>query len=406
MLFFDSPFTNPYQNLALEEHLFTTLPTGESALLLWQNENTIVVGKHQNAAQEINPDYVATHGIKVARRLSGGGAVYHDMGNLNFTIITPTAAFEALHFQSFVKPVLETLTFFGLQGEFTGRNDITLDGKKICGNAQYAKNGKLLHHGCIMLSTDLSQVGKALRANAKKFDTKAVKSVASRVTTINTQAQAPIQMAEFKAKLTAFALAESPMQPLTLSTADRAAITQLSEEKYSTVAWIYHRLPTSDAQHPTPAGHATTNTRQTMRTGHPQRTVHTGQPQTDTAQITKEMRFAWGVVQATITLTMQHVQAGERTSNELLPQTPDKCATQQPQPNAPLSQPNKTAQSPTIVDITFTGDFFEGKPIETLALLLIGLPLNETLLSTLRTLHISDYLQGCTSEDLYKLLIL
>ncbi len=242
MLFFDSPFTSPYDNLALEEHLFTTLPEGESALLLWQNDNTIVVGKNQNAAAEIDIAYVKATGIRVARRLSGGGAVYHDMGNLNFTIITTQRQFEAFHFQSFVTPVLETLASFGLHAEFTGRNDLTLNGKKFCGNAQYAKGNKLLHHGCIMLSTDLGKVGKALTANKKKFDTKAVKSIASRVTTINAQAATPIEMADFKAKLQAFVFANADMTPYDFTAQDRAAVLQKSREKYATNAWIYKAL--------------------------------------------------------------------------------------------------------------------------------------------------------------------
>ncbi len=241
MLFFDSPFTSPYDNLALEEHLFTTLPAGESALLLWQNDNTIVVGKHQNALQEINAAYVRAQGIQVARRLSGGGAVYHDMGNLNFTIITPKAQFEALHFDTFVTPVLETLASFGLTATFTGRNDLTLDGKKFCGNAQYSKGKKLLHHGCIMLHTDLSQVGKALCVNQKKLDAKAVKSVSSRVTTINAVASTPIAMADFKARLQAQVFADAPMTHYALTEADRTAIATLSTEKYATDGWIYHR---------------------------------------------------------------------------------------------------------------------------------------------------------------------
>ncbi len=242
MLFFDSPFTSPYDNLALEEHLFATLPEGESALLLWQNDNTIVVGKNQNAAAEIDIAYVKANGIKVARRLSGGGAVYHDMGNLNFTIITTQRQFEAFHFQSFVTPVLKTLASFGLSAEFTGRNDLTLNGKKFCGNAQYAKGNKLLHHGCIMLSTDLSKVGKALTANKKKFDTKAVKSVASRVTTINAQTEIPIAMADFKAKLQAFVFANADMTPFDFTPQDRVTVLQKSREKYATNAWIYRTM--------------------------------------------------------------------------------------------------------------------------------------------------------------------
>ncbi len=271
MLFFDSPFLSPYDNLALEEHLFATLPEGESALLLWQNDNTIVVGKNQNAAAEVNTDYVAAHHIRVARRLSGGGAVYHDLGNLNFTIITPQAQFDAFHFKIFVTPVLETLASFGLTGAFTGRNDITLNGKKICGNAQYNKGKKLLHHGCIMLSTDLSQVGKALCVNQKKFETKAVKSVASRVTTINAEAQTPITMAEFKEQLRSHVFADTPMQEYTLSAQDMGAIQTLSREKYATHAWIYQNTP-----------------------------AHTLQA---------EQRFGWGLVQVSLQVKQQQIEA-------------------------------------------------------------------------------------------------
>ena len=149
--------------------------------MLWQNSNTIVVGKYQNTAEEINQAFVDAHGIRVVRRLSGGGAVYHDTGNLNFTFIVDQDTAPGLNFKIFVRPVVEALARFGVHAEFTGRNDLTIGGMKFSGNSQYAKHGRLLHHGCIMLDSNLTDVADALRVKQAKFDSKAVKSVRSRV---------------------------------------------------------------------------------------------------------------------------------------------------------------------------------------------------------------------------------
>ena len=246
MIYLESPSRDPYFNLALEEYVFERMDKSKSYFLLWQNDNTIVVGKYQNTAEEIDQAYVDAHHIRVARRLSGGGAVYHDRGNLNFTFIVDRADAPGLNFKVFVRPVVEALARFGVHAEFTGRNDLTIDGMKFSGNAQYARRGRLLHHGCIMLDSNLTSVADALRVKEAKFDSKAVKSVRSRVTTINAHAPAPISMEDFKGALKECAMASGALEPYTLTEEDLAAIRKLRDEKYATWAWNYGFSPAYD----------------------------------------------------------------------------------------------------------------------------------------------------------------
>ena len=246
MFYLESPSRDPYFNLALEEYVFERMDKSKSYFMLWQNDNTIVVGKYQNTAEEIDQAYVDAHGIRVARRLSGGGAVYHDKGNLNFTFIVDRADAPGLNFKIFVEPVIRALARFGVHAAFTGRNDLTIDGMKFSGNAQYARRGRLLHHGCIMLDSNLTSVADALRVKEAKFASKAVKSVRSRVTTINAHAPAPISMEDFKGALKECAMASGELEPCTLTEEDLAAIRKLRDEKYATWAWNYGCSPAYD----------------------------------------------------------------------------------------------------------------------------------------------------------------
>ena len=176
--------TDAAWNLAAEQYVFDALPRDRSYLMLWQNKNAVIVGKYQNTQAEIHAEYVKEHDIQVVRRLSGGGAVYHDLGNLNFSFISDTVSLGKIDFQFFCQPVIRTLQSLGVPAELNGRNDMTVDGKKFSGNAQYIRQGRVLHHGTILFDSDLEAVGHALHADAEKLQSRGVASVRSRVTNL------------------------------------------------------------------------------------------------------------------------------------------------------------------------------------------------------------------------------
>ena len=255
MIFIESDRYDPYWNLALEEYVFEQLDRSEEYFILWQNRNTIVVGKNQNTAEEINPAFVDEKGILVARRLSGGGAVYHDMGNLNYTIITDQKDNPDFAFRLYVTPVLSALEKLGVHAECVGRNDLTIGGRKFSGCSQYVKHGRIMHHGCIMLDSNLENVQNALRVNPAKFESKSIKSVRSRVTTINENAPRKISMEEFKEALKAEILGRSVLtedkkaaRTYTLTEEDIAAIEKRKKEKYETWEWNYGYFPAYSIQ--------------------------------------------------------------------------------------------------------------------------------------------------------------
>lgn len=239
MKYIESNRRNPYFNLALEEYVFDCLPRDESYFMLWQNTNTIVIGKYQNTVEEINQEYVDANGISVARRLSGGGAVYHDAGNLNFTFVVDDKDVSDFNFKVFVIPIINTLKRFGVEARFNGRNDITIGDKKFSGNSQYVKRGRVLHHGCIMLDSNLANVADALQVKEAKFTSKNAKSVRSRVTTINANAPAPISMEAFKNALKEEILGDGDLKPYELTERDLAKIEEIQREKYETWEWNY-----------------------------------------------------------------------------------------------------------------------------------------------------------------------
>ncbi len=172
---------SPYINLAIEEYLFEK--TQDDVFILWQNEHTVVIGKNQNVNCEIDFDFVREKNIHIARRITGGGAVYHDLGNVNYSFISSTGK-EGIDFAYFTKPIIEALKSLGVDARLTGRNDIEVEGKKISGNAQYSRNGRTLHHGTLLFDTDLSVLSSALRVDEEKIKSKAIKSTRSRVTNL------------------------------------------------------------------------------------------------------------------------------------------------------------------------------------------------------------------------------
>lgn len=242
MLYLESTNTDPYYNLALEQVVFDGPGQQDTCCMLWQNDNTIVVGKHQNTLQEVNMAYVEEHQIRVARRLSGGGAVYHDMGNVNFTFIAPHEGAE-MDFSSFCRPVAAALAQMGVTAQISGRNDMTIDGKKFSGNSQYVKHGRVMHHGTILYDSDLSVVGRALRVPEDKIVSKGLPSVRSRVTNVRPYVKEDLPTGEFLVRLRQALWDMYPMQRLELTPEQKEQVEQLRATLYSTWDWNFGASP-------------------------------------------------------------------------------------------------------------------------------------------------------------------
>ncbi len=242
MKFINVKTTDPYFNLALEQYVFDCLPRENEYFLLWQNDNAIIVGKHQNTEAEICREYVEAKKIRVVRRLSGGGAVYHDLGNLNFTFITDDGK-KAFDFGRFCRPVIKALKKMGVKAELNGRNDMTIDGRKFSGNSQYFRGGRVMHHGTLMYDSDLSAVESALRVSAEKIQSKGVKSVRSRVANIRPCVAEDVDVEEFRRLLIAHLSEELPLQPFELTQQDIEQIETLARHRYRTWEWNYGNSP-------------------------------------------------------------------------------------------------------------------------------------------------------------------
>ena len=242
MILIQWPDTDAYFNLAAEEYVFSQLDSKQEYLLLWQNRNAIVVGVHQNTYQEINPEFVQQNNVQVVRRLTGGGAVYHDLGNLNFSFVV-NADGKGFNFRLLAQPVVQTLNRLGVAAEFNGRNDLTIDGLKISGNAEMIRGDRLLHHGTLLFNSNLETLSAALKVKGDKIESKGIKSVRSRVTNIRDHLP-ELTIDAFKEMLVE-EISHSNRQIIEydFTEADQAAISKLREEKYSTWNWNYGRSP-------------------------------------------------------------------------------------------------------------------------------------------------------------------
>ena len=241
--FIDVPSTDPAFNLALEQYAFDALPRDRNWFMLWRNHNAIIIGRHQNTLAEINEAAVREKSVAVVRRLSGGGAVYHDLGNLNFTFIQDTAQGGRLDMNLFCRPVAQALQAMGVDAQINGRNDITIDGQKFSGNAQYIREDRVMHHGTIMYDSDLDTVGQVLRVDPEKIQAKGVRSVRSRVTTVRSHMSRPIPLEAFKARLLAEISRERPMEPYRLTAGDIAAVEAIKKARYDRWEWNYGVSP-------------------------------------------------------------------------------------------------------------------------------------------------------------------
>ena len=240
--------TDAEWNLAAEEYVFDALPYDRSYLMLWQNRSAVIVGKYQNTLAEINADYIREHQIQVVRRLSGGGAVYHDLGNLNYSFIADADPSGRIDLSLFCQPVIRALRSLGIPAELNGRNDMTVDGRKFSGNAQYVRQGRVLHHGTILFDSDLDAVGHALRVDAEKLQAKGVASVRSRVTNLQTYLHEALSMSDFRAVLLREILRDMPGEEYRLTDEDRRMIDQIKAARYGTWEWNYGRSPAANLE--------------------------------------------------------------------------------------------------------------------------------------------------------------
>lgn len=239
---------DPYYNMAVEEYVIKNLDPTDEYFFLWQNSPTVVVGKNQNTIEEVNVDYVKKNDIAVVRRLSGGGAVYHDLGNVNFTYVVDYRPEDLNSMKRFAMAVIKALEKLGIQAEFSGRNDITIAGRKISGNAQYRTKKRLLHHGTLLFDSDLEVLSHALNVKEQKISSKGVKSVKSRVANIKEYLKQDVTVEEFKQLLTKliFEVEGSPYEEYIWTDQDLQNIQRLRDEKYSTWEWNYGSSPEFD----------------------------------------------------------------------------------------------------------------------------------------------------------------
>ncbi len=239
MNYLETHCTDPFYNLAAEEYVLSRRTKGDW-LMLWQNSSAVVVGLNQNTEEEIDRGYVERSNISVVRRMTGGGAVYHDLGNLNYSFITDAGDASMHSIAQLTQPICRALRELGADAELSGRNDILVSGKKVSGTAERIMNGRLLHHGCLLFDADLDVLSKALRPDPEKFSSKAVKSVSGRVANIRPQLAQDMGMNEFRAFLRQSLLGDGATEAK-LSDAEVREIKALADSKYRSWDWNYGR---------------------------------------------------------------------------------------------------------------------------------------------------------------------
>ncbi|MCP3026732.1 lipoate--protein ligase [Halobacillus sp. A5] len=252
MLFIDHEgVKDPRINLAIEEYALKNLDINETYLLFYINEPSIIIGKNQNTIEEINTNYVDENGIHVVRRLSGGGAVYHDLGNLNFSFITKDDGDSFHDFAKFTEPVTQALNKLGVAAELSGRNDIVVDGRKISGNAQFSTRGRMFSHGTLMLDSEIENVVSALNVKTEKIKSKGIKSIRSRVANISEYLEQSITMDEFKHLILRYIFDVEDVKNVPqykLTEQDWAEIYKIADERYRNWDWNYGKSPKFNIQ--------------------------------------------------------------------------------------------------------------------------------------------------------------
>ena len=254
MLCIQNPRTDPCFNLAAEEYVLKNFT--DDCFILYRNEPSIIVGKHQNTLAEINLRYVRENNIRVVRRLSGGGTVFHDLGNLNFTFIVAGKEGHLVDFRRFTKPILEVMQQVGVEARFEGRNNLTINGLKFSGNAEHVHKQRTLHHGTLLFSSVMADLSDALKVDPKAYTDKAVQSIRSKVTNISEHLSHPMDVTTFGNMIMEHIRKHYGGNVMySYTEEDIRAIEQLRDEKYCQWEWNFgyspkymfeRRMPASD----------------------------------------------------------------------------------------------------------------------------------------------------------------
>ena len=233
--------TDPFFCLAAEEYFLKNF--ADDIFMLWQSENAVIVGKHQNLLGEINYPFVRENNIILARRISGGGTVYHDPGNVNFSYIKNVNSPSEISFQMFTLPIVDALAKLGLTASTSGRNDLLIDGLKISGNAEHVYKNRVLHHGTLLFNSDLKNLGQAIKVIPGKYESKAVQSNRSPVGNISQFLKKGMTIEEFVKFLLGFQLEKFDNSSYELNETDIQLIEKLSAEKFKTWEWNFGYSP-------------------------------------------------------------------------------------------------------------------------------------------------------------------
>ncbi len=239
---------NPSYNLAWEEYIFKHVACHDDILLLWQNVDSVIIGRNQNVWEEVNLDYAIKHQIPIIRRISGGGAVYHDLGNLNFSIITNEFKDSISNYRKFTEPLIDALADLGIEAVFHGKSDVFIGDKKISGNAQSYYQNRMLHHGTILFHASIDHMAEVLKQPTHEIDSIGVKSNRSQVTNVSRFMHHPMEMDAFKSFLLKAWLKTDHVENkvIRLTEADELAIQKIEREKYQTWEWNYGESPAFD----------------------------------------------------------------------------------------------------------------------------------------------------------------
>lgn len=248
MLLIQSHTTNPYINIATEEYLLKSI--SEPVFFIYRNAPSIIIGKHQNALAEINYDFITKQNIPVIRRLSGGGTVFHDLGNINFCFIQTGPEGRLIDFKRYTQPIIDLLNQYGLKASLGQKNELLVHGLKFSGNAEHVFRNRVMHHGTILFLADLWQLEESIRVTSGRFIDKAVASNRSRVTNIGPLLSPPVSIEDFCEHLMTF-VAEQNLSNANyeLTDVDNQSINQLVEEKYHTWEWNFGYSPNYQLDH-------------------------------------------------------------------------------------------------------------------------------------------------------------